>query len=125
MTSVVIEIEFLSIHDAIILNQYEEYIMSHITAKLRMLAFVLLIPFLLLTAYTIKEVGYIGIFQYQWHSYAGWQVFADLVIALILVLTWLIRNARSTSRNPWPWVIMTLFLGSIGPLAYLAFGKNK
>ena len=79
--------------------------------NIRVLAIVLFVPFAALTGYTVLEVGYIEIFDYQRHSPAGWQVFADLVIALILVLCWLIPDARKAGRNPWPWVIMTLFLG--------------
>ncbi|MEE4145684.1 MAG: hypothetical protein V2I26_12845 [Halieaceae bacterium] len=91
----------------------------------RTLAIVMLIPFILLTLYAVSHVGYIGIFEYHLHSPAGWQVIADLVIALVLVLTWLVPEARKAGRNPWPWVLATLLLGSIGPLLYLVFaGKD-
>ena len=89
--------------------------------KRRALALILGIPFLALTAYAVQQVGYVGIFDYHRHSPAGWQVFADLVIALVLVLTWLVPEARRGGHNPWPWVVATLFLGSIGPLAYMVF----
>ncbi len=91
----------------------------------RTLAIVLLIPFSLLTLYAVFEVGNIGIFDYHRHSPAGWQVFADLVVALILVLSWLVVDARKSGRNPWPWVVATLFLGSIGPLLYLALSGKR
>ncbi len=87
----------------------------------RTLAVILLVPFTLLTLYALSQVGYVGIFDYHRHSPAGWQVFADLVIALVLVLSWMIPEARRAGRNPWPWVVTTLFLGSIGPLLYLIF----
>ena len=87
----------------------------------RTLAIFILIPFSLLTAYAIAQVGYIGIFDYHRHSPAGWQVFIDLVIALVLVLTWLIPEAKKAGRNPWPWVAITLVMGSFGPLLYLLF----
>lgn len=87
----------------------------------RYLALILFIPFALLTVYAVQQVGYIGVLDYHRHSPAGWQVFADLVIALILILAWLIPDARQAGRNPWPWVIITLVLGSIGPLLYLLF----
>ena len=87
----------------------------------RTLAIIVLIPFTLLTAYAVQRVGYIGIFDYQRHSPAGWQVLVDLVIALVLVLSWLIPEARKAGRDPWPWVLVTLFLGSFGPLLYLVF----
>jgi RsiW-degrading membrane proteinase PrsW (M82 family) len=90
----------------------------------RTLAIIILIPFTLLTAYAVHKVGYIGIFDYHRHSPAGWQVIADLVIALVLVLTWLVPEARRAGRNPWPWVVATLFLGSFGPLLYLVFAPR-
>ncbi len=90
----------------------------------RTLALVLLVPFALLTLYALQQVGYVGIFDYHRHSPAGWQVFADLVIALVLVLSWMIPEARKAGRNPWPWVVATVFLGSIGPLLYLAMGRG-
>lgn len=91
----------------------------------RAVAILLLSPLTLLTLFAIAEVGYIGIFDYQRHSPAGWQVFADLVVALILVLGWMITDAKKSGRNPWPWVVATLFLGSIGPLLYLVFAHSS
>ncbi|MEN7342168.1 MAG: DUF2834 domain-containing protein [Pseudomonadota bacterium] len=85
----------------------------------------ILLPFTALTLYAVASVGYIGIFDYHRHSPAGWQVFTDLVIALILVLMWMVPEAKRRGRNPWPWVVATLFLGSIGPLLYLATDKRR
>lgn len=93
--------------------------------SIRTLAVIILVPFTVLTIYAVAEVGYVGIFDYQRHSPAGWQVFVDLVIALVLVLTWMIPEARRVGRNPWPWVGLTLVAGSFGPLLYLAFGKAE
>ena len=90
----------------------------------RTLSLLILIPFSLLSLYAILEVGFIEIFDYQRHSPAGWQVLADLVIALILVLSWLIPEAKKANRNPWPWVVATLFTGSFAPLIYLATSKT-
>lgn len=92
----------------------------------RTIAIVLLVPFLILTAYAVMQVGYWGIIDYHRHSPAGWQVIVDLVIALILVLTWLIPEAKRRGHNPWPWVVGTLFTGSIAPLLYIIFkGGSK
>ena len=91
----------------------------------RLIAIVLLIPFSLLTIYAESAVGYIGIFDYHRHSPAGWQVFADLVIALIIVLNWLVPEARRTGRPVWPYLLLTLTLGSIGPLIYLALTPQR
>jgi len=91
----------------------------------RQLAIILGIPFLLLTVYAVLEVGVWGIVDYHRHSPAGWQVFADLVVALILLLTWLVPDAKSKGHNPWPWVAATFFTGSLAPLAYLIFFGDK
>lgn len=89
------------------------------------LAWLMLIPFLALTLYALIDVGYLGIFDYHRHSSAGWQVFADLVIALVLILSWLIPHARANGRNPWIWVAITLATGCIGPLLYLVTLKTS
>lgn len=91
----------------------------------KMIAIALLIPFSILTVYAVLQVGYIGIFDYHRHSPAGWQVFTDLVIALVIVLIWMIPDAKKNNRNPWPWVVLTLVAGSIGPLLYLATEKSE
>lgn len=91
----------------------------------RLFAIILLIPFTVLSAYAVMQVGYIGIVDYAFASPAGWQVFADLVIALLLVFNWLIPEAKRAGINPWPWVVITLFLGSFGPLLYLALNGTK
>ena len=84
----------------------------------------LLMIFGAFSAWVVTQVGYIGIFEYHLHSPAGWQVIADLVIACVLLLCWIVPDAKSKGRNVWPFVGLTLFLGSIGPLAYLATQKD-
>ncbi len=72
-----------------------------------------------LSAYAVWEVGYMGVVDQFFANPAAWQIAADLVIALTLVAGWMIRDARATGRNVWPYIAVTLALGSIGPLAYL------
>ena len=91
----------------------------------RTTAILILVPFSALTLYALLQVGYLGLFDYQLHSPAGWQVLADLVIALLIVLMWLVPEAKRAGRNPWPWVVLTLCTGSIGPLLYLATGARQ
>jgi len=90
----------------------------------RTFAIALLVPFAVLTLYSVTQVGYLGIIDYHRHSPAGWQVFADLVIACLLVLMWLVPEAKKAGRNPWPWVVLTMLTGSIGPLLYLIVTDN-
>lgn len=85
----------------------------------RMLALIILVPFSLLSLYAVYKVGYIGIFDYHRYSPAGWQVFTDLVIACVLIMVWMIPEAKRRGINPWPYVAITCVLGAFGPLMYL------
>jgi hypothetical protein len=91
----------------------------------RALVVIALALFGLLSAAAVWRHGYLGIWTTSFQSLAGLQVLADLVIALLLVLAWLWRDARASGRNPWPWVIATLTLGSFGPLVYLLVRKSS
>jgi Terpene cyclase DEP1 len=85
----------------------------------RTLILLVLVLFGALTAAAVWQHGYLGIFLLPLQTLAGTQVLVDLVIALTLVLVWLVQDARAQGRNPWPWVVATLALGSFGPLVYL------
>jgi len=89
------------------------------------IALSLLIPFLFLTAYALYSVGLLEIFAYHLRSPAGWQVFTDLVISLIIVLNYMIPELRSAGKSVWPWIAGTLMCGSIAPLCYLVFARKK
>ena len=89
----------------------------------RTLSVILLIPFVLLTVWALYEVGLMGILTTH-GAPGGAQVLADLVISLLLLLTFLVPHARERGRNPWPWVLLTVGLGSIAPLLYFATGRE-
>jgi hypothetical protein len=78
----------------------------------------ILLPFALLSAYALREVGYLGLITSHLHP-AGLQVLTDLVIALVLVMAWMVHDARARGVTVWPYLVATLVLGSFGPLAYL------
>jgi uncharacterized membrane protein YfcA len=78
-----------------------------------------------LTAAALVQHGYWGIIEPHFKTFGAGQVFADLVIALTLVMMWIWRDARSRGRNPWPWLFATVLLGSFGPLVYLLTRKPK
>lgn len=69
--------------------------------------------------YVIVQLGYLGLWQAALSHLAGWQVSVDLVIASLLLLGWLWRDARATGRRFWPYALLTLAAGSFGPLLYL------
>lgn len=85
----------------------------------RSLLIAILVPFTLLTVVALWQHGLTGIVQAATHNTAALQIFADLVIALVLFLIWMWPDARARGRNPWIWLALTLGLGSFGPLLYL------
>ncbi|MDP9139171.1 MAG: DUF2834 domain-containing protein [Pseudomonadota bacterium] len=91
------------------------------TVLMLVLALVTL-DFAVLSGYAILQHGYLGLFEYQLASPAGWQVLADLVIVATMAMVWMIADARRTGRTVWPYLLTTVFLGSFGPLAYLLIG---
>lgn len=88
-----------------------------------LLLIVVMLAFGALTSLALVEHGYLGIIEYHFPSSAGWQVGADLVIVCTLAMLWMISDARRSGRNPWPYVLITLFLGSFGPMLYLLIGE--
>jgi len=70
-------------------------------------------------AYAIYWYGVVGLFQLGLANAATVSVAIDLTIALGLVLSWLIVDARERGVSALPFVVLTLGLGSIGPLLYL------
>ena len=77
-----------------------------------------------LSAWVVARVGLLALFLDNLNHPAGQQVFADLVIALCLVMAWMWTDARKTGRKAWPWLVATLLLGSFGPLVYLITRKE-
>src|SRR6185295_13688302 len=80
---------------------------------------VLLADFVGLTAYAVYQCGYVGFFQLMTANAATITAFVDLCIALSLVMAWMVRDAREHGRSAFPYVLLTLTLGSVGPLLYL------
>ncbi len=80
---------------------------------------IVLLDFLLLTFHAIGEVGYLGIFAAGLANWGAAQILVDLVIVCVLAMIWMVADARRRGTNPWPYVLLTVFAGSIGPLLYL------
>jgi Terpene cyclase DEP1 len=84
----------------------------------------ILAPFSALSLAALWAHGYWGLFEPAFHSLASAQVLADLVIALTLFLVWMWRDASINGRNPWPWLVLTVAVGSFGPLLYLLTARH-
>lgn len=86
---------------------------------------IILIAFSLFSGYVVYQYGYIGLFEQGLANAATLQIFLDLTIALSLVLIWMWQDARKQGISPLPYVVLTLTLGSIGPLVYLVRRSGK
>ena len=78
-----------------------------------------------ITTAALWQDGVAGLFAAIAHSYGSMQIFTDLVIALTLVMVWMWRDAKSTGRNAWLWISVTVAVGSFGPLLYLITRKEQ
>ena len=78
-----------------------------------------LIVLLAMDAYSVCLYGYIGFFQMVLANFAGVTAFVDLLIALVLIIVWMGEDARQRNVSAIPYLVLTIALGSIGPLFYL------
>jgi len=78
-----------------------------------------LADFVALTGYAVYHYGYLAFFDFHAVNAIQVQIFVDLILALSMVMAWMWRDARTRGISPIPYMVMTLFLGSIGPLVYL------
>lgn len=91
----------------------------------QILAAIVLVDFAAFSAWVVAQYGYVGLFAQALASPATIQVLLDLVIALTLVTAWMWRDAKQHGINPLPFLVLTLTLGSIGPLAYLVLRLGR
>ena len=78
----------------------------------------LLADFAAFTGWVVWHYGYVGIFALALANGATLQVTIDLVIACSVAMFFIYNDARARNVNPWPYLVATTFLGSIGLLAY-------
>ncbi len=86
---------------------------------MRLLLIAVTAVFSAFTFWVLAQTGLVGFYEQLLGTPAGMQVFGDIAIALVLVLSWRWRDAAAHGRRFWPYAIVTLALGSIGPLLYL------
>ena len=90
------------------------------TGKAAALGFgAVLAAFTAFTAFVLAQVGLTGIFEPHVTQWGPTQVFAGLVIMALITIGWMVRDARQRGLPAWPFVVLTLAAGSIGPLTYL------
>jgi hypothetical protein len=80
---------------------------------------VVLTAFLAQTVVVLTCLGFVGFFESTNLNDATRLMLFDLVITLALISIWMHRDAVATGRRFWPFALLTLVLGSAGPLTYL------
>jgi hypothetical protein len=88
-------------------------------SKKQWLIGIVLADFVALNAYVVMQYGYMGFVREALSSLAGVAVFVDLTIALTLVAVWMWNDAKRRGIAVVPYMVVGLFLGSVGPLLYL------
>ncbi len=85
--------------------------------------------FVALTGYAVFSEGYFAFMEaglaFATNSVWGAQIVADFLLALSVALGWCVADARRRDLAYWPFVALTLTLGSIGPLSYFAWREWK
>ncbi len=82
------------------------------------------LAFLLFSLWVVTQVGYLGIWQGGLANLGSTQITADLVVACALLMGYVARDCRAQGRPWWPWALLTLVAGSLGPLAYLLWPRR-
>ena len=78
--------------------------------------------FVVFTAYTVWVMlghGVLGFITLALREPWGLQLLLDLMTMLVLFALWVYQDAKSRGLPVWPWVLLTLVMGSMGALAYL------
>ncbi|MGE0401439.1 MAG: hypothetical protein AB7T06_32355 [Kofleriaceae bacterium] len=76
------------------------------------------------TAYSMWVVlgfGYTGFLSLAMREPWAMQLLLDLVLACTFGIGWMTHDARARRIATWPFVIATLFLGSVGLLGYVVW----
>ena len=81
---------------------------------------VVLLVFAAWTTLVVIDHGYTGFLTLAAEHHWGAQMLVDLGIALALFAAWMIEDSRRRGATVWPFLVLTLFTGSIGPLLYLS-----
>jgi hypothetical protein len=80
---------------------------------------VVLVSFVALNGYVVYQHGYIGFFDLVMANVATVAAMVDLSIALGIILVWMWQDAKERGVSIIPHILLTLTLGSVGPLVYL------
>jgi hypothetical protein len=79
-----------------------------------------LIAFTILSRMAVQATGgFIALWKLGFSSIGNLQILIDLMIACVFALAWMWDDAKKRNAVLWPFFLVTLALGSFGPLSYL------
>ena len=91
----------------------------------RLAATAVLVPFLADSLWVGAARGPLGVLARAGREPWAMHRLLDLAITSAFSIHWMIRDARVAGRNPWPFVIATIAVGSIAALVYIATGRRR
>jgi hypothetical protein len=83
------------------------------------IAALVLVPFTAFSLWVVATHGYTGFLSLAGREPWALQMLLDLVIACSFGVGWVVGDARKRGIAAWPYVVMTIVVGSIGILAYV------
>ena len=86
---------------------------------MRIVLWIITLAFGAYSLWALAQVGYLGLWQGGFANIGATQITLDLVVSSVLLIGFVVRDARATGRTWWPFVVVTLVGGSFGTLAYL------
>ena len=84
-----------------------------------LIAAAVLVPFLAYSLWVVAGFGYTGFLAVAWREPWAMQMLLDLVIACSFGIGWMNADARKRGITTWPFIVATVFLGSVGLLGYV------
>lgn len=92
---------------------------------MRPLLWIVTLAFGAYSFWVMAQVGYLGIWQAGFASPGSTQILLDLVVSSLLLIGFVVRDARAQGRVWWPWALVTLAAGSFGTLGYLLWPHGR
>ncbi|MDF1660676.1 MAG: DUF2834 domain-containing protein [Planctomycetota bacterium] len=68
---------------------------------------------------SVQTGGFIALWALGFSSIGNLKILIDLMIACVFAFAWMWHDAQKREATVWPFFLITLGLGSFGPLAYL------
>jgi hypothetical protein len=84
-----------------------------------LIAAAVLVPFVAYSLWVVAGFGYTGFLALAWREPWAMQMLLDLVIACSFGVGWMVNDARKHAITTWPFIVTTVFLGSVGLLGYV------